>query len=122
MAKRTGARGESYIEVGGEQVALLYTNRALAEVEGQIGKGVVQILTAAQRNEFAIGEVAKLAQAGMQAARRERGGGGVQMAEVWDLMDKAGMVAVLTAVVSGVTAVIGYRGGDDADPPGAPAE
>ena len=68
-----GARGERVLTLpGGDEVAILFTNFALAEAEQRTGKSVLALMSGGQ---FGISDTAQLLRAGMQAANRENGRG-----------------------------------------------
>ncbi len=116
----TGARGEVLVEVGNERVALLYTNRGLAEAEKAMGRSVVAVLRDAEHG-IEVSQVAQLLQVGMEYARREmRAGARVySLRDAYDLMDRIGYVAAARLVVEGVAAVLNYEaeGANDSNPP-----
>lgn len=107
-----GARGEGIIEAGGREVRVLFTNRALAEAEAQIGKSVVVVGREFLAGELSITNLAHLLQAGMQAAGRDDGTRRrpVSKAEVYEVLDAAGYAPVAGVVVGAVAAVLGHRG------------
>lgn len=124
-----GARGESILALSdGEEVRLLYTNRALAEAEQQLNQGILGVLRDFQDSGGGIHETAVLLQVGMRAARREANHGktAVGIAEAYAVMDDLGFAATITAVMEGVSAVLGYgaegsEGGSGEDPDAPPA-
>lgn len=122
----TGARGERVIETEDGEVRVLFTNRALANAETQLNRGVFEVLADLQSGGR-IGDVAVLLQAGMEAARRDarEGGKPVNLAQAYAVLDEVGYAAAVIAVVEAVAEVVGYTrerdasiqdAGDDADP------
>jgi len=122
----TGARGERVIETEDGEVRILFTNRALANAETQLNRGVFEVLADLQSGGR-IGDVAVLLQAGMEAARRDarEGGKPVTTAQAYAVLDEVGYAAAVIAVVEAVAEVVGYTrerdasiqdAGDDADP------
>lgn len=111
----TGARGEAFLEDGGERVAVLYTNRALAEVERATGKSVLSLAHSIE--SLAVGDVAQLLLAGMEAARRDARAGGraYTINDAYAVLDRLGFATVAMAVVEAVTAVLTYQPGEEAD-------
>lgn len=119
----TGARGERVIETEAGEVRVLFTNRALAGAEAELGRGVIGVL-----QEFAtegrLGDVAVLLKHGMEAARRDarEGGRPVTLAAAYDVLDEVGFAEATAAVMEAAAAVLGHsRDGDapaeeDADP------
>ena len=115
-AVRKGARSEVIVTVGDEEVELLFTNRALAEAERAMGKGLWNGL---QVNELRVDDVAYLIRAGLAAAQRERGRTGkpVSMEDVWRLMDAVGFQKALQIAAEAIAEVLTYEPEDDANPP-----
>lgn len=113
----TGARGEGIIEVGNKEIRVLYTNRALAEAEAQMGKSVLGVAQgfASGSNQAGITEIAHLLRAGMQAARRDSGERGrpASMIEAYKVLDQAGFAAVTAVVMESIAAVLGYSANGD---------
>ena len=118
--KRTGARGEGYLELDGETYAILLTNRAIAEAEQATGKTILQLLAAGADNSLGMREVAAVMTVGLSWGQREglgTGRGAVQQ-NVWRLLDQLGFVACLEVVIEALSAVVDYRRKrDDIDPP-----
>lgn len=114
-----GARGEQIIQTDSGEVRLLYTNRALAQAEGRIGQGIVEILRDFETGG-SISDVAELLRAGMQAARQEATGGTrpVRLQEAYEVLDDIGFAAAIEAVALGIAAVLGY--GTEAEDIGDP--
>lgn len=110
----TGARGERVIETEDGEVRILFTNRALANAEAQLNRGVFEVLADLQSGGR-IGDVAVLLQAGMEAARRDarEGGKPVSVAQAYAVLDDVGYAAAAIAVVEAVAEVVSYtREGD----------
>lgn len=110
-----GARGEATIEAGDREVAVLYTNRALAEAEEQIGKSIIETSQGFAEGKIKVSDVAHLLRAGMEAARRDARTGGrpVSMPAVFEVLDEVGLVAVAEVVMIAVAEVLTY--GTDAE-------
>lgn len=118
-----GARGDVHLQVGDEDVAILFTNRALAEAERVTGKTIVQLMRGAQGDSLGIGDVAALLWIGMEHARRENhvGGRSYTLNDAWRIMDGAGFGTVAGPVFEAVVAVVSWTGekeGDSAAPLG----
>jgi len=107
-----GARGEGYLDVDGEQVVVLFTNRALADGERATGKSILQILRGAQNQELGIGDVAQLLLVGMEAARREARSASraYAIADAYRVMDAVGFTEVASVVFNAIAAVVAYDG------------
>jgi hypothetical protein len=104
------ARGEGTIQVGDNEVQVLFTNRALAEVEGKLGKSILQILSGFNSGASGITELAHLLRAGMEAARKEAHAGG-RMAKITDafaILEEIGFARVAEPVLLAATAVLDY--------------
>lgn len=105
-----GARGESHIVVGEDEVALLFTNRALAEVERILGRSIVRILADSQTRDISIVDVTRMLQVAVSAARREAGDvRPFNTNDSWEAMDAVGFQTVLVAVFTGITAVLDFE-------------
>lgn len=114
------ARGEQIITLpDGKEVAVLFTNRALADAEQQMGKSVIGVAQGFTAGQSALTDLAHLLRTGMAAARRDAGNRvPVTMAEAYTVMDEVGFTAVAQAVMPALAAVLGYNGEDGADPNG----
>lgn len=114
-----GARGEMTLNAGDRVVRILFTNRALADVEAKLGKGILAIANGLVDGTTGLVETAHLLRAGMEAARRDAGepGPAVALNTAFDVMDAAGFGPVSTAVMEAVAAVLSYgQSGEDSDP------
>jgi hypothetical protein len=107
----SGARGEGIIQLDDREVAILFTNRALAQAEKAMGKSVLGVVGGLADGQAGVGDAAHLLQAGMEAARRDARAGGrpVTLDDAYEVMDQAGFSESITVVVSAVAAVISYR-------------
>jgi hypothetical protein len=106
------ARGEGTIQANGTAVTVLFTNRALAEAETAIGRGIIGVAQGFQDGRSGVGDVAQLLRAGMEAARRDerRGGRAVTLQDAYEVLDAAGFTATANVVMTAVAAVLGYSG------------
>lgn len=111
-----GARGEEYIDTEGQQYPVLFTNRALAEAERLLGKGIMQIAMAI--DNIAVTDVARLAVIGLEHARKDRKDArrSYTLDDAYGLLDEFGVVPVATAVYNAMAAVLNYERGGGADP------
>lgn len=107
----TGARGEAVLTVGDEQIAVLFTNRALAEAERATGKTILQLARAASASELGMGDTAQLLHCGMEAARREArpGGRSYTINDAWRVLDQLGFGRVAVAIMEAIVAVLSYN-------------
>lgn len=115
-----GARGERIIQAGEQEVRVLFTNRALADAEKNMGKSVFSVARGLVNGQSGIGDIANLLQAGMRAARRDAGEKpfAVSLDRAFAILDEAGVTAVTTAVMEAMTDVLSYKPEDGADPNG----
>lgn len=112
----TGARGEGIIELLDENgnvtetVPVLFTNRAIADAERATGKTVLQLLSAATRQEMGIGEVAQLLAVGMEAARKDSktGSRALNINDAYRVMDHVGWKNCAAVVYPALTEVFAY--------------
>ena len=111
-----GARGEATIQAGEREVHILFTNRALAEVETRLKQSIIGVAQGFADGTAGVTELVHLLRAGMEAARREaREGGRVSLNEAFEVLDEAGFTAVTMAVMDAVSAVLSF-GTADQDP------
>ena len=112
-----GARGEGVIPLPeGDEVTVLYTNRALVEAETALGKPILVAVQAMAEGAIAVGDVVQLLLVGMRAARRDaRTSGAVPtVADAYDIMDQVGLTSVTAIVIEAVAAVLSYGQNTDA--------
>jgi len=113
-----GARGEGTISLPDRDVTILYTNRALMSAERRIGRSILSVAEGFSSNQTTISDVVQLLLVGMQAARRDAGGGpAVQLDNAIEVLDIAGFGTVAAVVMEAVAEVLGYSADDeDTDP------
>lgn len=113
-----GARGETTIQAGEREVRVLYTNRALAEAEGALGKSIIGVAQGFSAGLSGVTELAHVLRAGMEAARRDARAGGraIGLEEAYEVLDAAGFASVAQAVFTAVAEVLSYDGGGDGSP------
>ncbi len=117
----TGARGEGILDLDGEQYAILFTLRALADAERATGKTVLQLMGAAKMGALGINDTVALLTVGLEYARREhrQAGGGTTANDAWRLLDQLGFSAVAAAVMEALATVMSYsRPEGQSNPPG----
>jgi len=117
-----GARGEGILRLkGGEERAVLFTNRALADAERLTGKTVLQMMAETQSMQLGMTDTAILLQVGMEQARREArpGGKAVTIADAYGVMDAVGFASCARVVMEALAAVLSYSSEteDNASPP-----
>ncbi len=106
-----GARGEGILKLaGGQERAVLFTNRALADAERLTGKSVLQLLAATQGMQLGMSDTAVLLQVGMEHARREArpSGKAITLADAYEVMDQVGFAPVARVVMEALAAVLSY--------------
>lgn len=115
MQQSSGARGETTIQVGEDEVRVLFTNRALAEAERRLGKSIIGVAQGFADGSSGVIETMHVLRAGMEAARRDarEGGRPVTLNAAYDVLDTAGFTAVAAAVMEAVAAVLGYDGAEE---------
>lgn len=115
-----GARGEAELETDSRTVRLLYTNRALAEVEAAMDKSILAVLVGFKAGDSGISDLGLLLRAGMEAARRDarEGGRPVSLTEAYNVLDEVGFSAAAAAVFGSIAEVLSYdREADDSPNP-----
>lgn len=116
----TGARGESFLQVGEESYPILFTNRAIFKVERMIGKPVLQITSAISDQTLSMGDLVRMLLIGMEEGRRDarQVRRSYSINDAWAVLDAAGFTTVLGAVFDAVADVLGYSDeSDDGSPP-----
>lgn len=125
---RTGARGEETILVNDDEVRVLFTNRALAEAEGKLGKSIIRVMKDFVSGDSGITELAHLLQVGMEAHRKDAqlGGRMVKITDAFAILEQVGFARVAEPVMLAVSAVLDYGTSEDeadseeGDDPNAP--
>jgi hypothetical protein len=112
MAK--GARKEGIIPLESREVRVLYTNAAIGEIEGQLGKTIQTILEGFSNGNSGMVEVVHILRSGMEAARRDSREGGrvVTLKDAYDVMDEAGFTQVVEVTIVAVAGVLSYSAED----------
>ena len=112
------ARGEGTINTEEKDYQILFTNRALATAEQQMGKSVLAVSSGLGNGSTGLFEMACLLQAGLEAARRDYrlGGKAFQLNDAYELMDAVGFAAVAQVVVEAMAAVLSYSNDNDDAP------
>lgn len=111
------ARGEgTIVHEDGSETHVLYTNRALADVEKSTGKSTIAIADGFASGSSGIREMAQVLRAGMEAHRRDarEGGRAVTLNDAYDVLDEVGFAAVAEVTMEGIAAVLSY-GVDEED-------
>jgi len=120
----TGARGEGFIEVDGEQVPILLTNRALAEVEKRLGVRFLGMLAGGDDSahmmaylfrELSVECITELLRAGLEYGRQDAGlrRQRYTLDEAWQIIDQHGIAEITVIVATALGEVLSYhRTGD----------
>jgi len=104
-----GARGEATIQADEREVCILFTNRTLAEAEGELHQSIIAIAQGLTDGTCGVTEVAVLLRGGMQAARRDvHESGRVSLNDAFQVLDEAGFTAVTIGVMEAVSAVLSF--------------
>lgn len=115
-----GARGERTVEVDGEVFRVLFTNRALAEAEEELGRGILAFLQEFTDGNGGVKDVAIVLKAGLEAARRDarEGGKPVSIVKAYDAMDAIGFTTAARMVAEAISDVLSYStdAGEEPDP------
>lgn len=92
------------------EVRILFTNRALAEAEQAMGKGVIGVAQGFATGSTGLFEVAHLLRAGMEHARREakQRGRPITLNDAYEVLDQCGFSRVAQTVMESVAAVLSY--------------
>jgi len=111
----SGARGEETIQVGEREVRVLFTNRALAEVEGKLGKSIIRVMKDFISGDSGVTELAHLLQVGMEAHRKDAqlGGRMVKITDAFAILEQIGFAGVAEPVMLAVSAVLDYGTSED---------
>lgn len=112
--------GQRFIPGKKREIEVLFSNRAIAEAEKSIGRGILEVLNDFGSGKSGISDVAQLLAAGMEAARRYHRAGGkrVSLDEAFSILDECGFLTVATPVFEALAEVISYspEADSDADP------
>lgn len=107
---------EVLIQGENEEYRVLYTNRALLNVETWTGKSINQIISGFIDGKSGVHEIARLLQAGIDAARKDSGGGKqVTLDDALSALDDIGTVNALNQIQEAVIGVLN-RGESEPDP------
>jgi len=122
-----GARGEGSITVDGEQLPILLTNRALAEVEKATDfRAFTLAIRGVEGIDLSINVLEHLMRAGLEYARRDAKDWGHSPYTIKDaqrIIDEVGIVPASMVILNAYRAVMTYgadadgRGGETDNPP-----
>jgi hypothetical protein len=112
---------EAIITAGEREVRVLFTNRALAEVEGQLKRPIIAIAQGFADGTSGVTDVAHVLRAGMEAARRDahQSGHPVTLNDAYAVMDELSFGEICEAVMLAVARVLSNGDGEsdeEADP------
>lgn len=109
-----GARSEGVIRVvedGNErEITVLYTNRALAEIEQQLNRSIIDLAQGFQAGTTGVNDITHALRAGMEAHRRDAhiSGRQVSVNDAFEILDKVGFPSVAAVVMGAIAEVLGY--------------
>lgn len=91
---------------------VLFSNRAIANAERVMEKGIIGVLNGFQSGGSGIFEVAVLLQTGMEAARRYNRAGGrrVTLDDAYEILDEFGFSAIAAPIFEAIGAVLARDG------------
>lgn len=104
------ARSEKIINTGDSEIRILFTNRALADAEDQLGKSIIALANGFAEGSSGVNDIANLLRVGMEASRRDALSGGkpVTIDDAYELMDEVGFAQVTTVVMTAIAEVLSY--------------
>ena len=113
-----GVRGEAAIQTENGEVLVLYTNRALVDIEATTGKSILALAEGFESYETGITDIAHILRAGMENHRRDARAGGqiCKLNDALNVLDEVGFTAVAAAVMEAVAFVLGYGVESEDDP------
>ncbi len=116
-----GARGEAILEGDGQQYPVLFTNRAIYDLEQALGTNVLGILQQARAGEIGMNTIVHMVAIGMEYSRRERRDNRrpYTVDDAFDVIDALGFGAVVSQVIPAFVAVLSY--GATSEPASPPA-
>lgn len=97
----------------GEEIGILYTNRALANAEAETSKNLLALLNSIASGNLSINDISILLKVGMEAYRRDVNISGkpVTIDDSYRVMDEIGFSKVSEAVLTSVADVLNYNSG-----------
>ena len=124
MTVTTGARGEAYLELDGEQVPVLLTNRALAEVEKRMGVRFLGMLAGGDDSEhmmaylfreLSVECISELLRAGLEYGRQDAGlrRQRYTIDDAWQIIDQCGIAETTVVVATALAQVLSYHRTED---------
>lgn len=114
-----GARGEGLITLpGGDEVEILFTNRALAEADSRMTRPVFAVvLTDLPRGEVRLADLAQMLRSGVNAANRDRRRREtITMDQAYNIMDSVGISEVMRVVMFAAADVLKFSANGDSAP------
>lgn len=113
-----GVRGEAAIQTENGEIQVLYTTRALVDIETTTGKTILAIAEGFGNGESGITDIAQILRAGMENHRRDARAGGqiCKLNDALNVLDEVGFSEVAGVVMEAVAYVLGYGTETDDDP------
>lgn len=104
------ARGEETIVLTDEtEVKILFTNRALAQVEERLNEPIMITATNLSNGIVSMAKMAQLLKCGIEAAKKDAGENPrVTLQDAYDVLDDVGFLKVLQVVVRALTGCLNY--------------
>ncbi len=106
-----GARGEAILEMDGQQYPVLFTNRAIYDLEQALNTNVLALLQQAQAGNIGMNAIAHMVAIGMEHSRRDRHDSRkpYTLADAFELLDGLGFAQVTSQVVPAFVDVLTYN-------------
>ena len=114
---RDPMKREVIIQGETQEYRVLYTNRALLNVETWTGKSIMEIVAGYVSGKTGVNDIARMMQAGMDAARKDGGSGKqVTLDDALAALDDIGTVNAATEIADAVKGVLNRDKSDNPDP------
>ena len=103
-----GARGSRSFLAGEKEIRVLFTNRALAEIEGAVGKSILEIANGFSDGKTGIRDTAIMLRFGMEASRRDNrdGGRSITLEDAYKVLDEVGFATVISEIMPAIVEVL----------------
>lgn len=96
-----------------KEYRVLYTNKALLNIETWTGKSIMEIIAGYVNSKTGVKEIARMLQAGMEAARKDSGGKDqVTLDDALEALDDIGTVNAATEIAEAVKGVLNRDEGE----------
>ncbi len=117
MAK--GARGEAILEADGQQYPVLFTNRAVYDLEQALNVSVLDLMKQARAMSVGMATVVHMLAIGLEYSRRERRDNRKPYTteDAFEIIDQLGFAGVVSQIIPAFVSVLSYGTGEAAGPP-----